>query len=220
MGDLWKALSRTFAGLAAAELALGPPALAAGDSGATPPTESRARPPPRGQSYLQYGVAFTVEGVAAPGPICSEAVNPCILGSGAGITIRVGWRPTEDFYIGGAYEFSKQDPNKLYRLGILQQARGELRHYFPNGRSTAPFALVGLGLATYGNEWTVDTWGPAAALGGGVEVELSGKVALGVSLGYRPVYLHAFVDSSTLSHESGIAHFVGLELALEAQDAL
>jgi hypothetical protein len=53
-----------------------------------------------------------------------------------------------------------------------------------------------------------------------VEVELSGKTALGVSLGYRPVYLHAFVDSSTLSHDAGIAHFVGLELALEAQDAL
>jgi hypothetical protein len=142
------------------------------------------------------------------------------LGSGAGIAIRVGWRPTEDFYLGGAYEFSKQDPNKLYRLGILQQARAELRHYFPNGRSTVPFALVGLGLAAYGNEWTVDTWGPAAALGGGVEVGLSGKTALGVSLGYRPVYLHAFVDSSTLSHDAGIAHFVGLELALEAQDAL
>ena len=211
----------TFAGLAAAELAFGPPAPAAADDpGSRALTESRPRPPPRGQSYLQYGVAFTVEGVASPGPICSETNNPCILGSGAGIAIRVGWRPTEDFYLGGAYEFSKQDPNKLYRLGILQQARAELRHYFPNGRSTAPFALVGLGLAAYGNEWSVDTWGPAAAFGGGVEVELSGKAALGVSLGYRPVYLHAFVDSSTLSHDSGIAHFVGLELALEAQDAL
>jgi len=220
MGVLRRRVSHTFAALAATELALAPPARAAGDSGPTPLTESRARPPPRGQSYLQYGVAFTVEGVVSAGPICSESVNPCILGSGAGIAIRVGWRLTEDFYLGGAYEFSKQDPSQLYRLGILQQARCELRHYFPNGHSTAPFAVAGLGLAAYGNEWMVDTWGPAGVLGGGVEVELSGKTTVGLSLGYRPVYLHAFVDSSTLSHQAGIAHFIGLELALEAQDAL
>ena len=220
MDDLRRALSRTFAALTAAEVALACPGRAAGDSGPVALPELHARPPPRGQSYLQYGVAFTVEGVASAGPICSESADPCILGSGAGITIRVGWRPVEDFYLGGAYEFSKQDPNQLYRLGILQQARAELRHYFPTGRSTAPYAVAGLGLAAYGNEWSVDTWGPAAALGGGLEVELSGKAVLGVSLGYRPVYLHTFVDSSTLSHQAGIAHFVGLEFALEARDAL
>lgn len=183
-------------------------------------TEPTVDPPPRGKPYVQFGVAFTVEGVVSPGPICSVPVDPCILGSGGGVSARVGWRPTENVYIGGAYEFSKQDPSRLYRLGILQQARAELREYIPTGHSIAPFILAGLGLAGYGDEWNVDTWGPTASLGAGVEVELSGRSLIGLSLAYRPIYLHAYEDSSTLSHDAGIAHLVGLELALEAQDAL
>jgi len=172
------------------------------------------------RAFLQYGVAFTVEGVASPGPICAEPGSPCILGSGGGIAGRVGWRPTERLYIGGAYELSKQEPDKLYRLGILQQARGELREYFPTGHRTTPFALLGAGLAGYGNEWAIDTWGPGATLGAGIEVEVSGGLLLDVALVYRPTYLRQFVDSSTLSHQAGVAQFAGLELAIEAQEAL
>ena len=175
---------------------------------------------PRPHAYIQYGVAFTVEGVANAGPICSDPNNPCILGSGGGVVVRVGWRPAERFYIGGAYGFSKQDPNKLYRLGILQQARGEIRYYLPTGHTVSPFGLLGGGIAGYGNEWLVDTWGPSATLGAGLELEMSGGALLGFSLAYRPIYLQSFVDSSTLSHAAGLAHFVGLEVALEAQDAL
>jgi len=175
---------------------------------------------PRPHAHIQYGVAFTVEGVASAGPICADPNNPCILGSGGGVVVRVGWRPTERLYVGGAYGFSKQDPNKLYRLGILQQARAEVRYYLPTGRSVSPFGLIGGGIAGYGNEWLVDTWGPSATLGAGLELELSGGAVLGFSLAYRPIYLQSFVDSSTLSHAAGLAHFVGVELALEAQDVL
>jgi hypothetical protein len=182
--------------------------------------EPTIAPPPRGKKYVQFGVAFTVEGVVSPGPVCAVVTDPCILGSGGGISARVGWRPSENVYFGGAYEFSKQDPGRLYRLGILQQARAELREYIPTGHSIAPFILAGLGLAAYGDEWDIDTWGPAATLGVGVEIELSGRSLIGISLAYRPIYLHAFEDSSTLSHDAGIAHLLGLELALEAQDAL
>jgi|SRR5580658_6216829 hypothetical protein len=183
-------------------------------------TEPSVDPPPRGKPYVQFGVAFTVEGVLSPGPICSAPLDPCILGSGGGISARVGWRPTENVYIGGAYEFSKQDPSRLYRLGILQQARAEIREYIPTGHSIAPFILAGLGLASYGDEWDIDTWGPEATVGAGVELELSGRSLIGLSMAYRPIYLHAYEDSSTLSHGAGIAHLLGLELALEAQDAL
>jgi hypothetical protein len=177
------------------------------------------RPPSTGHSYVQYGVAFTVEGVASAGPIC-RANAPCILGSGGGIAARVGWRPVENLYIGGAYEFSKQDPNNLYRLGILQQARAELRRYFPTGSRTNPFFLVGAGLAAYGDEWNVDTWGVTAAVGVGIELELSTVLHLGVAVAYRPLFLFAWVDSSKTPHDSGVAHMVGLELALEAQDRI
>src|ERR1019366_1421739 len=114
-------------------------------------TQGLAPPPPPRQAQIQYGVAFTVEGVAYAGPVCANGSQPCILGSGGGIDARVGWRPSEKFYLAGAYELSEQGPGKVYRLAILQQARIEARLYFPTGESAEPFALFGAGLAGYGN---------------------------------------------------------------------
>ena len=215
---------------AAVAIALGASAhLARADEAAAKPApdgvvaiepEVLAPPAPPRRAYIQYGVAFTVEGVAHAGAVCADPNLPCILGSGGGIDISVGWRPSEDLYIGGAYEFSKQDPNKLFRLAILQQVRLELRHYFPTGKSTEPFVLFGAGLASYGNEWAVATWGPSATIGGGLELELAGGAVLDVSLAYRPVYLRSFSDSIPAFHEAGVAHFITLEIALEAQDTL
>jgi hypothetical protein len=176
-------------------------------------------PPPR-RAYIQYGVAFTVEGVVYAGPVCADPNTPCILGSGGGIQVGVGWRPTEDFYLGGYYEFSKQDPNKLFRLAILQQAGVLLRYYFPTGKSIEPFVLLGAGVAGYGNEWDVATWGPTGALGGGIELEVAPSVVVDVSLAYRPIFFRSFVDSIPEEHAAGIAHFISLAMALEAQDTL
>jgi hypothetical protein len=175
-------------------------------------------PPDTRRAFLQYGLAFTVEDVLSAGPICPT--SPCILGSGGGIAVRVGFRANERLYLGGTYELSKQEPNKLYLLGTLQQARAEGRWYFPTGHRTTPFVLAGAGLAGYGNEGDVDTWGPSVELGGGIEVQLSGGSLVALSLLYRPIYLRSFVDSSTSSHGSGIAQFMSLEIAVEAQDAL
>src|SRR5882672_10799083 len=153
-------------------------AASADEATASLESEARTSPTPPRRPYIQYGVALTVEGVAHAGPVCADPNQPCILGSGGGIDIGVGWRPTDEFYIGGAYEFSKQDPNKLFRLAILQQVRLEVRHYFPTGKSAEPFALFAAGLASYGNEWSVATWGPSGTVGGGLEVELSGGAVL------------------------------------------
>jgi hypothetical protein len=201
-------------------LAAAPSPARTAEPASTTAAEPAIVPPPSGKAYIQFGVAFTVEDVMSPGPVCASALDPCILGSGGGISVRVGWRPTEYVYLGGAYEFSKQDAGRLYRLGILQQARAEIRRYIPTGRSLVPFLLAGLGFASYGDEWAIDTWGPTATLGAGVEFELSGRALVGLSIAYRPIYLHAFEDSSTISHNPGVAHFVGFELALEAKDSL
>jgi hypothetical protein len=189
-------------------------------SGGFDKRDAPVKPPDDHRPFLQYGVAFTIEHVLAAGPICPDPSNPCILGSGGGIAARAGWRPTERFYIGGSYELSKQDPNKLYLLGILQQVRAEVRNYFPTGNRTTPFVLAGAGVAGYGDEWSVDTWGASACIGGGLEVQLSGGSLIGMSVLYRPIWLRSFVDSSTASHNAGIVQFLGLELAVEAQDAL
>jgi hypothetical protein len=175
-------------------------------------------PPVSEHAYIQFGVALSAELVAFAGPACSDTVASCILGSGGGVVARAGWRRSETWYIGGAYEMSKQDPHQLYRLALLQQVRAELRRYFPTGRDTSPFLLLGGGLGAYGNEWwPIDTWGPSATVGGGLEVQLGGSVLV-VSLAYRPMYFHGWTDSSTLTHDSGVAHFVVLEAAVEQQD--
>lgn len=176
--------------------------------------------PPAEHAYLQYGVAFAAEYVASPGPVCARDTDPCILGSGGGIAARVGWRPAREWYAGGAYELTKQDPNKLYRLALLHQLRVEGRRYFTTARETQPFVVLGVGVAGYGNEWSIDTWGPGAAIGAGLELNVAGGTLVSVAVAYRPTYLHAWVDSSTLSHDAGIAHMVSFELMLEAQDRL
>jgi hypothetical protein len=185
-------------------------------------------PPKSTRSYIEYGVALAAEGVASPGSLCKSVPliaslggqsNNCILGSGAGIAVRAGWRSSDVMYLGGAYETSKQDPNQLYRLGILQQLRIEWRRYFPIGRESVPFLLLGAGVHGYGNEWNVDTWGPDGTLGGGLEVELGGPV-LELSVAYRAMAFRGWIDSSELPHNSGVAHFLGFEVSLEAKDAL
>jgi hypothetical protein len=217
----------TFIG-AAVELGRGGADAYADEAAATTGSAAMLVSPLSDRALIQYGAALAAEIVASPGPACPDTGSPsnqppCILGSGGGIVARAGWRPNATLYLGGAYEVSKQDPHQLYRVALLQQARAEMRWYFPTGREVSPFFLVGGGASAYGSAlWPfggVDTWGPSGSLGGGIEVQLGGPVLV-VSLAYRPTYLHAWVDSSTLSHDSGVAHFVGLEAAVEAQDSL
>ncbi len=177
-------------------------------------------PPVSWRPYLQYGVALAAEIAASAGPACTASEPACILGSGAGVVVRAGWRPREAVYIGGAYELSKLDPHALYRLALLQQVRAELRLYVATGRASSPFFLLGAGVVGYGNDWwPVDTWGPSGTVGAGLEVQL-GPAVLTVSLAYRPMYLRGWEDSSTLFHDSGVAQFVGFEASVEQQDAL
>src|SRR5205085_12042020 len=106
---------------------------------------------------------------------------PCILGSGGGITARLGRRSAGPWYFGGAYELTKQDPNKLYRLATLQQLRFEARYYITTGRDTQPYASFGGGLAIYGNEGGADTVAGVAYLAIGVETQLSRRTVIGVA---------------------------------------
>jgi hypothetical protein len=179
-----------------------------------------ALPPPTNVVYLQYGVAITAEAVSAAGPICDNVAVPCILGPGGGIAVRVGWRGAGALYFGGAYELSKQDPNKLLRLAILQQVRAEGRYYFVSGRDTEPYVSAGLGVAGYGNEWGVDTWGPAGFLGLGLETQITRRTVVGVALAYRLLYFQRFTDTTGAARDAGIAQLVGLDFVLEQRDPI
>lgn len=191
-----------------------------------PPVLTGTSPPPTSGAFLQYGVSFSAEFVASAGPMCDDAKQAgarkpdCILGGGGGVAFRVGWRQGGPWYLGGAYEISKQDPNKLYRLAILQQLRGEARYYIDTGREWQPYAGGGLAVAGYGDEWSVDTWGPGASLSIGAELQITRTTLLGFGLGYRILHFSRFVDSSLSERPPGFSHLVGLDLTLEGRDAL
>lgn len=180
----------------------------------------KGAPPPSSLVYFQYGVAFTTEQILSPGPICDNASRPCVLGAGGGIVIRGGWRSKGPLYIGGAYELTKQDPNKLYRIALLQQARAEARYYFTTARVTDPYLSGSLGVAGYGNEWAIDTWGPTGSLGAGVEYQITQRTVVGLAFAYRLLYLSRFVDTSGAARNPGIAQLLGLDLVLEQRDSI
>ena len=179
---------------------------------------SSALPPPSNIIYLQYGVAVTAELPTARGPICDT--NPCILGPGGGVAIRVGGRDAGPLYFGLAYEASKQDPNKLYRLALMQQVRAEGRYYWVTGRETEPYLLAGLGLGGYGDEWRIDTWGPSGTVGIGFERQITRRTVAGVAMGYRLMWWHSFTDTSGAFRAPGLSQVFGLDFVLEQRDPI
>lgn len=176
---------------------------------------SEPAPPEIPDTFIQYGVAFTIEQVADAGPLC---VSPCVLASGGGIAMRAGHRLAGPFYYGLAYELSKQGSNNIYRLGILQQLRAEGRYYAETGRVTQPFLQGAVGVAGYGNEWSIDTKGPLVSGGIGAQVQISKDTVVGIGVAYRALLLSAFTDSAGAHRPGGVASIVGVDLQLEGVD--
>jgi len=205
-----------------------PPAPTTSDLGA-----ARADPPPVDEApdttqpsalevdYAQYGVALAAEIPVEPGGICPErATVPCIIGLGGGPVLRGGYRPAGPWYFGGAYQFSKLDSNNLYRLGILQQLRGEMRYFVYTGSRVSPYVTWGLGGMVYGNEFGVETGGVSAFFGGGFEFEVSRAAIVGANIVYRPVLLAGYTDAAGLDRSTGIVQFLHLEFLLELRTEL
>jgi opacity protein-like surface antigen len=184
------------------------------------------RPPPNNVEYFQYGVGLAFEQVASGGDVCPRtATTPCIFGSGGGLAIRMGYRSRGPFYLGGAYEFSRQDSSNLLRLAILQQLRGEGRFYWDAGDRLTPYGVVGFGGAFYGNEWNVSTAGPTLSAGLGLEFQVTQSTVIGGSLSYRAFLLHSWTDSTGQDRADrylgfGLAHMIGFDLTLELRDPL
>jgi hypothetical protein len=176
--------------------------------------------------YLQYGVSLVAEGVASGGGVCPQrAVTPCILGAGGGLAVRVGYRSRGPWYVGGAYEFSRQDSSNLLRLAILQQLRAETRYYFAEGTRFSPYLTGGGGAVLYGNEWGNETGGILAFIGPGVEFQISESAVIGASLVYRPLLLRGWTDNTGERRADqylgfGFAHLVAFEVVLELRESL
>jgi Outer membrane protein beta-barrel domain len=184
------------------------------------------RPPPNNVEYFQYGVGLAVEQLASSGSVCpASSTRPCILGSGGGLAIRMGYRSRGPWYVGGAYEFTRQDSSNLLRLAILQQLRGEARYYLDAGNRLTPYAVLGFGGVFYGNEWNVSTGGPALSAGVGLEFQVTQSTVIGGSLNYRAFLMHTWTDSTGQEGRDqllgfSLAHMIGFELTLELRDPL
>jgi len=165
---------------------------------------------------IVYGAALTAELLASSGAICPPtATVPCVIGSGGGLAVRAGYRFHFPFYIGGAYEFSKQDAHKSITLAILQQVRAEARYFLPVSGAYVPFLAGGTGAVGYGSAWSIQTYGGVAFLGFGLELELSRTSVMAFMVSYRPIVLLKWRDSVEADRPTGILSMVGLELALE-----
>lgn len=188
--------------------------------------DAEVRPGETSDHYVQYGVGLAAETVIEPGAVCPEdAEAPCIFGSGAGLMLQMGYRSRGPWYIGGSYEFSRQDASNLIRLPILQQLRADLRYYLDRGDRLTPYALVSAGVAVYGNEWGFDTGGLVGCIGIGLEFEVSRTTLLGGGLGYRPIVFRRWTDSAgqLRADESlgfGVAHVLVLEVHFELREPL
>ncbi len=189
---------------------------------ASPNDPSASTPAHLAQAFIQYGLAFTGEFVVAPGPICN-GVPSCILGSGGGLTVRIGRRLRGPLYFGAAYEFSKMNSAQLYRVGILQQARAEGRYYVFTGRSMEPWFGATVGADFYGNLWGFDTGGPLLGASIGTEFQISTEFTLGVALSYRALFFIPFTDSAgaarpAAGNDPGFSHLIGIDLIVESRE--
>ena len=187
---------------------------------APPPAPERVRPPPLHVEYFQYGVAIVAETNLDPGPVCDTAGAPCILGGAGGLAIRGGYRSAGPWYIGGAYQFAKMDSSNLYRLGIFQQLRVEMRYMPDIGLRAAPYVSWGLGALAYGNEWGVETGGGLAFAGVGGEFELSRDALIGFGIVYRPMLIAGWTDTAGAVRATGVAHFLGGEFQFELRSEI
>lgn len=166
--------------------------------------------------FVQYGAALAAELVASPGAICpSTSQSPCVIGSGGGLALRMGYRFHAPWYLGVSYEFSKQDAHKAIHVAMLQQLRSEARYYLPVRGAYVPFVTAGGGFVTYGSQFGIATLGGMAFFGAGLEIQLSPTSLFALIASYRPVVLTTWEDTTRAQRPTGLLSMIGLEVAFE-----
>jgi len=214
-----------FAGSARADDAPKTTVVDGGSVEAPPPKSDPVRPPPLHVEYAQYGVAIQALVDLDSGAMCGHSVGssspsapaPCILGSGGGLVIRIGYRSPGPWYIGGAYSFAKMDSQNLFRLGIFQQLVAEMRYMPDTGHRVAPYATWGLGGVIYGNEWGAETGGATLLVGGGMQFEVSRVAVVGLGIAYKPTLIAGWTDTAGYMRPLGVAQFFGFDFQLEVR---
>jgi hypothetical protein len=188
--------------------------------------QSATAPSPTSVEYLQYGVSLHTLTLLESGEVCPErATTPCIVGSGGGLGLRLGYRSRGPFYLGAGFQLSRLNSSNLLRLAILQRLSAEARYYFDRGNRLTPYLLGSLGGAIYGNEWGANAGGLTVSLGVGLEYQISEHTVVAIAPTYQPVAFRQFSDSTGQERARGplgfgVAHWLAVQVILEARDPL
>jgi opacity protein-like surface antigen len=189
--------------------------------------QTETLPPPTSVEYLQYGVSLHTLTLLDSGAVCSGEENEaCILGSGGGLGLRVGYRSRGPLYLGMTFQLSRLNSSNLLRLAILQRLTVDGRYYLDRGNRLTPYVLAGIGGAIYGNEFSATTGGIALSLGIGLEYQISERTVVTLLPAYQPVLFRRFTDAlggGTLADGPlgfGMAHWLAVQVVIEARDPL
>ncbi len=211
-------------GFRAAFVALAPLATLGFTTHAGAQTETS--PPPSSVEYLQYGVSLHTLTLLEPGDVCPGPPEAaCIIGSGGGLGLRVGYRSRGPIYAGASFQLSRLNSSNLLRLATLQRLTVDGRYYVDRGNRLTPYLLAGAGGAIYGNEFSAKTGGIALSLGLGIEYQISERAVVTLQPTYQPVIFRRFTDAlgRTLGDGPlgfGLSHWLAVQVVIEARDPL
>ena len=199
-----------------AGLALTRPALA----------QQTVAPPPTSVEYVQYGVSLNTLTLLDGGSVCPEgAPTPCILGSGGGLGLRMGYRSRGPFYLGAAFQLSRLNSSNLLRLATLQRLTAEGRYYFDRANRLTPYLLGGLGGAIYGNEFGAKAGGVTGSFGVGLEYQITERLVVTFLPNYQPILFRRFTDATGQVRAAGplgfgLSHWLAVQVVIEVRDPL
>lgn len=188
-----------------------------------PPTSA---PPPTSVEFIQYGVSLHTLTLLDGGAVCpAGATTPCIVGSGGGLGLRVGYRARGPFYLGATFQLARLNSSNLLRLAVLQRLTVDGRYYFDRGNRLTPYLLGGLGGAIYGNEWGAGAGGIALSFGVGLEYQMTERTLVTLLPAYQPVLFRRFDDSTGQLRANGplgfgLAHWLAVQVVVELRDPL
>lgn len=114
----------------------------------------------------------------------------------------------------------KIETNGLMRMGVLQQLAGEFRYLFRLGYRTEPFVMGGLGANLFGNEGGAEAFGITVFAAAGAEMQISRSLLVGLMALYRPILFLGWKDAAGQQRDTGVNHFWGLGLMINAREAL
>jgi opacity protein-like surface antigen len=193
---------------------------------ARPASAQAVAPPPTSVEYVQYGVSLHTLTLLDGGAVCpADAPTPCILGSGGGLGLRLGYRSRGPFYLGAAFQLSRLNSSNLLRLGIQQRLTAEGRYYFDRGNRVTPYLSGALGGAIYGNEFAATAGGVALGLGVGLEYQISERTVVSLQPSYQPILFRRFTDTTGQERAAGplgfgLAHWLAVQVVIEVRDPL